>query len=356
MRRPWLSLVAAASALLITAVPAMACGGLIGPNGAVNLLRTTTFAGYHDGVEHYVTSFEFAGGGGSFGSITPLPGIPTDVVRGGDWTLQRLIRETDPVEELAFAASAAGGDALRDQAEVLFETTIDALDITILRGGGDEVGLWAKNNGFRLPPDSPEVLDFYADRSPIFMAAAFDADAAAERGQAIGDGTPVHLTIPTDNPWVPLRILGLGKADGELVEADVYLLTDEKPDMLPNPAGFLEGEGLILDHSAAASDLLLADLRSDVGMEWVPNEAWLTKVVIASEAGDLQFDLAIDASGPGSPSPIDAGFAPFGTEPPPAVPVALYLLLAAAATIAVPVLLARTGGGRSPRTPPLAGA
>ena len=41
--------------------------GLIGPNGAVNLLRTTTFAGYHDGEEHYVTAFQFAGGGGAFG-------------------------------------------------------------------------------------------------------------------------------------------------------------------------------------------------------------------------------------------------------------------------------------------------
>ncbi len=61
MRRPWLSLVAATAAALITAAPALACGGLIGPNGAVNLLRTTTFAGYTDGVEHYVTSFEFAG-------------------------------------------------------------------------------------------------------------------------------------------------------------------------------------------------------------------------------------------------------------------------------------------------------
>ncbi len=111
MRRPLLSLAAAAAALLVTAVPAMACGGLIGPNGAVNLLRTTTFAGYHDGVEHYVTSFEFAGGGGSFGSITPLPGIPTDVVRGGDWTLQRLIRETDPVPEFAFALGASADSA-----------------------------------------------------------------------------------------------------------------------------------------------------------------------------------------------------------------------------------------------------
>ena len=353
MRRPWLSLAVATAALLVTAAPTLACGGLIGPNGAVNLLRTTTFAGYHAGVEHYVTAFEFAGGGGAFGSITPLPGVPTNVERGGDWTLQRLIRETDPVPE--FALRALGEADAAGEAEVLLETTIDALDITILRGGGDEVGLWAKNHGFRLPPDSPEVLDFYADRSPIFMAAAFDADAAAQRGQAVGDGTPVHLTIPTDNPWVPLRILALGKSAAETVQADVYLLTDEKPAMLPNPGAFAESDGLILDHSNAATDSLLADLRSDVGMEWVPDSAWLTKVVVDSAAGQLDFDLAIDASGAGKPSAIDAGYAPFTSNPAPGAPIALYLLFAAVIVIAVPLTLDRLGrgigGGR-----PLAGA
>ena len=38
------------AALIATTQPAAACAGLIGPNGAVNLLRTTTFAGYHDGI------------------------------------------------------------------------------------------------------------------------------------------------------------------------------------------------------------------------------------------------------------------------------------------------------------------
>ena len=356
MRRPWLSLIAATAALLVLAAPTLACGGLIGPNGAVNLLRTTTFAGYHDGVEHYVTSFEFAGGGGAFGSITPLPGVPTDVVRGGDWTLQRLILETDPVPEEAFFLRAEAADAAGGEAEVLLETTIDALDITILRGGGAEVGLWAKNHGFRLPPDAPEVLDFYADRSPIFMAAAFDADAAAERGQAIGDGTPVHLTIPTDNPWVPLHILGLGKGDAETVEADVYLLTDARPAMLPNAGAFGESAGLILDHSAPATEALLADLRSDVGMEWVPREAWLTKVVVDTTAGDLTYDLAIDASGAGAPSPIDAGFAPFGPDPVPRAPVALSLLLVGIVVIGVPLLLARLRGSVPGGMPPFAGA
>ena len=54
-----------------------------------------------------MTAFQFAGGGGAFGSITPLPGIPTSVEKGGDWTLQRLIRETNPVLLEDFARAAA---------------------------------------------------------------------------------------------------------------------------------------------------------------------------------------------------------------------------------------------------------
>ena len=305
MRRIVAALAAAPLILLLAAGPILACGGLIGPNGSVNLLRTTTFAGYHDGVEHYVTAFTFAGGGGKFGSIIPLPDIPTTVERGGDWTLQRLILETTPTDRL-FATSlpapqeAAGGDA-----EVILETKVDALDITVLKGGGDAVGKWATEHGFRLPPDAPEVLDFYADRSPIFMAASFDADAAAELGQQIGDGTPVHLTIPTDSPWVPLRILGLGKGEGEIVQADVFLMTDARPSLLPNPVL----AGLRIDHSDRASDLLLDDLRSDAGMGWVPQSAWLTRIGIDVDATTLRYDLAIDPTGLSRPSAVDAGLA-----------------------------------------------
>jgi Uncharacterized protein conserved in bacteria (DUF2330) len=290
------ALLGALGILAFTAGPTLACGGLIGPNGAVNLLRTTTLAAYHDGIEHYITAFQFAGGGGEFGSLVPLPGVPTSVERGGDWTLQRLVRETDPPPLFDSAVRAA--------AEEILKVRIDALDITVLRGGSNAVGQWASDHGFRLPPDAPEVLDFYANRSPIFLAAIFDADAARERGQAVGDGTPVHITIPTDNPWVPLRILGLGKAAAERVEADVYLLTDNAPRMFPHPTG---QNGLGLEHFARATDALLDDLRSDAGMSWVPQDAWLTKVGIDAAAADLRLDLAIEATGSGSPSLARAG-------------------------------------------------
>ena len=300
MSRRIMLLPAAMLALLLSAAPALACGGLIGPNGAVNLLRTTTLAGYHDGIEHYITAFEFAGGGGAFGSLIPLPGVPTSVEKGGDWSLQRLIRETNPLlEARLFSADAATGSAIELQ-----KVRIDALDITVLSGGAAEIGQWAKDHGFRLPPDAPEVLEFYASRSQVFLAAAFDADAAAERGQQVGEGTPVHITIPTPNPWVPLRILALGKAGAERVEADVYLLTDIKPALLPSP---VLPNGMELEHSAAATDSLLADLRSDVGMEWVPESAWLSKIRVDASASQLAFDLAIDASGQGTPSRVQAG-------------------------------------------------
>jgi len=308
-RRP-IALAAGLLLVAISAAPALACGGLIGPNGAVNLLRTTTLAGYHDGVEHYVTAFQFAGGGGAFGSLTPLPGVPTSVEKGGDWTLQRLIRETDPpVPEAALFAAASASD----RAEVLMQVKIDALDLTVLKGGAEEVGTWATDHGFRLPPDAPEVLDFYAQRSPIFLAAAFDADAAAARGQNIGDGTPVHISIPTDNPWVPLRILSLGKTQNEVVQADVYMLTDQSPAMLPYPDG---SNGMTLQHSAPATDQLLSDLHSDRGMDWVPDKGWLTKIRIDAQAPQLSYDLAVDVTGANAPSRVAAGLEMPGASDP----------------------------------------
>src|SRR5258705_3386970 len=122
--------VAAVPAVVIAmAAPAGACGGLVGENGSIKLTRTTTLAAYHNGVERYVTSFEFSGSGKSVGSIVPLPGVPTKVERGGSWTLQRLEREVAPPER--FAVSGAERSSAPDPAPGLYQTKIDALDLTI---------------------------------------------------------------------------------------------------------------------------------------------------------------------------------------------------------------------------------
>ena len=300
MRRVALFAAFVLTLVIVAAAPAVACGGLVGENGTIQLTRTTTLAAYHDGVERYVTSFEFAGVGAEVGSIVPLPGVPSKVERGGDWTLQRLEREVQPPaldREFAQAASAASPDA-----EVLYQTKIDALDITILRGGGDAVGRWAIGHGFLLTPDAPEVLDFYSQRSKVFMAARFDATRAQQLDQRSGDGTPIMLTVPTDEPWVPLRILSLGLDATQVVNADVFLLTDDRPALLAGD------QGVQVTSSQAASTGLLADLRSDKGMEWVPDAMWLTYLKVDAPASALHHDLAVSTRAGTLPSARLAGY------------------------------------------------
>jgi hypothetical protein len=134
------------------------------------------------------------------------------------------------------------------------------------------------------------------------MAARFNADAAKQRNQEQGEGTPIHLTIPMDNPWVPLRILGLGKGAEDAINANVFLLTPARPNLLPAPS-----DGVALDRSEPASKSLLDDLRADKGMEWVPAEMWLTYLRIGEQTGRLRYDLAIDKSGTDAPSRVMAG-------------------------------------------------
>jgi len=305
------AIVAMGTAAIVTVGgPAWACGGLIAPNGAVGLVKTATLAAYADGVEHYVTQFEFAGAKGEFGSIVPLPGVPERVVRGGEWTLDRLAIEVQP-PILAFAEGAAEAAPVARDVEILEQKRIGALDITVLRGGGTAVGNWARENGFDLTPDAPEVLEFYARRSPVFMAAKFDATEAARRGLDRGEGTSIHLAIPTDDPWVPLRILALGQSGDAVVEADVFLLTERQPELLPGPVGSGSGaerDGLALVRDEPASPFLLTDLAGDRGMGWLPTDGmWLTYLQVQEEADELTYDLAIDATGPGEPSAVDAG-------------------------------------------------
>src|SRR5581483_9847325 len=329
MHRPFRRLLVASAAAglcaLAAAAPAFACAGLVTPGGNVKLTRASTLSAWADGYEHYVTSFTFQGGGAEFGSIVPLPGIPSKVERAGDWTLQRLEREVTP-QRFEAAPAAAGSSTSSDSAEELSNTRIDALDITILRGGGASVGVWARDHGFQLTPDAPEVLDFYAARSPIFMAARFNADAAKDRNQPEGEGTPIHLTIPLDHPWVPLRILGLGKSAADVIDANVFLLTPSRPNLLPNPQTFSDsgssaptgdevaGQGVVEERSEQASKSLLDDLRSDKGMEWVPQQMWFTYLRIGEQTSRLRYDLAIDQAGAAKPSRVMAGL----DAPPPA--------------------------------------
>ena len=292
-----------AAGVVVGASPAFACGGLVGENGTIQLARTTTLAAYHDGVERYVTSFEFTGEGKEVGSIVPLPGVPTDGRAGRrlDAAATRSARSRRPAGS---ALAAARRPRRRHGARCCSRRRSTRSTSPSSKGGGDAVGQWALDHGFLLTPDAPEVLDFYAPRSPVFMAARFDASRAAALGQQSGDGTPIMLTIPIDRPWVPLRILGLG-LDARPVDRRRRVPAHRRP---AAAAGRRAGPRA---SSAArpAVRRLLTDLRSDKGMEWVPDDDVATYLRRRRPAGDLTYDLAMSTDAKVAPSLTDVGFA-----------------------------------------------
>jgi hypothetical protein len=280
--------------LFLGSTAALACGGLVADEHTEVLRKATTLAAWHDGYEHYVTGFQFAGTASSFGYIIPLPGVPTKIQKGGEWTLERLALEVSPFREGFALAAAAPSPA--DRVTVIQQIRVDALDITVVRGGGRDVAAWAEENGFDLTPDSPQVLGRYSSAGAIFALAKFDNDEAVKRGIAEGQGTVIHFTIPTAAPWIPLRILALGKGGPEVVEADLFVLTDHAPSLSPS---VWDMPGMTLKAYQPAGSTLLEELRSDRGMKWMPRDGmWLTALNMQTPAFQITSDLSIDGGGP----------------------------------------------------------
>ncbi|TMC50521.1 MAG: DUF2330 domain-containing protein [Chloroflexi bacterium] len=351
------------------AIPAAACGGLVAPNGAVRLARATTFVAWHDGVERYMTSFTYQGVvWGSLGWIVPLPAVPTKVESGGGWTLQRLFRETHPIQFDALSVAGAGkAGAAPAQAVVLQQTTVEALDITVLKGSGQAVIDWCRTNGFTLPDETRAHILMYAQASPIFMAARYDVESARRLGRFEGDGTPVLITMPTPHLWVPLEVLANAQ---DPVNADLYLLTDQRlttgeewsifgigsssvGDTLPGAPGF------VVRDQRPMNAALYRDLSRDRHMGWVPSTGWLTYLALDAPSPKVDYDLGVTGSGtiqlasfagrPGAVAEPGAASGPYAPQARPSAGlIALAVLMVTTVAAAVGLATRRVLGRRRP--------
>jgi hypothetical protein len=303
---------AIALGLLTTqALPALACGGLIAPDGDVRLARAATLIAWHDGIEHYMTSFAYQGDTSSLGWIVPLPSAPiSPIVEGGAWTLQRLSREVHPIVPTAGVAETAAPSG----ADVLQQVQIEALNVTVLRGSGQAVLEWARQNGFFINDETRAHLLDYAKGSPIFMAAKYDTAIAQARHQISGDGVPILITMRTAHPWVPLEVLALGNSD---VHADLYFLTDQPLNISDMNA--VIGQSAVGSQVPGAPGMQVAfqermnaalyhDLSTDRNMSWVRPDGWLTYVSLDASDNTVTYDMGISPRGV-------IRLAPYGTPP-----------------------------------------
>lgn len=308
------ALVIALGIFAVQALPALACGGLIAPDGDVSLERATTLIAWHNGIEHYLTTFTFQGDSKSnnIGWIVPLPAVPLQIQAGGAWSLQRLELESHPVS-LSFGAVQAD-KAAEPTAAVLEQVKIEALNITVIRGSGPEVINWATSNKFILDAETSSHLLTYAKGSPIFMAVKFDTSAAKARGQLQGDGTPILITMKTAHIWVPLNVLAL---DGQPVQADLYLLTDNPVYTTDfnaiagqSSVGSIVGgaQGFTMPFQEHMTPTLFHDMSTDRNMGWVWPDSWITYLTLNAPSRAVTYDMGVSSSGV-------IRLAPYGTPP-----------------------------------------
>ena len=296
---------------VLQSLPAFACGALVAPNGSVRLSRATTLVAWHDGIERYLTSFSYQGNFANLEWIVPLPAIPLNIEEGGAWTLQRLSLETHPVA-LRFGVEHAAATA--DSAAVLQQVKIEALNLTVIKGSGQEVLNWATSNNFFLNTETREHLLAYAKGSPIFMAAKYDTSAAKARGLFQGDGTPILITMKTAHIWVPLEVLAI---EGQQVQADLYLLTDQPVYITDFDAmagqssvgsGIPGASGFVVSFQEKLTPTLYHDLSTDRNMGWVRSDSWLTYLNLDAPEPTVTYDLGVSSSGV-------IRLAPYGTPP-----------------------------------------
>ena len=274
--------------------------GLVAPDGDVRLQRASTLVAWHNGVEHYLTSFAYQGTEANVGWIVPLPTVPEKIEAGGAWTFQRLSIESHP---RPLGVDAPLREAAADSAQVLQQVQVEALNVTVVKGSGQEILNWAAQNGFFLNDDTKAHLLGYAQGSPIFMAAKYDAKAAQARNQLQGDGVPLLITMKIDHPWVPLEVLAL---DGQQVQADLYFLTDmplNTSDVNAKIGQSAVGSeipgatGFTLAFQEKMTDQLYKDLSSDRNMGWVQRDSWFTYLSLDAPSEKVTYDLGVSNDG-----------------------------------------------------------
>ena len=245
----------------LTAAPAVACGGLVGENGTIQLDAHDDARGVprRRRALRDVVRVHRAGQGGRLDRAAARRADEGRARRRLDAAATRARGRAAGAERGRFddrgrpPSSRRAGDP-RDQDR-------RARHHGAARAAATAVGKWAIDHGFLLTPDAPEMLDFYADRSPIFMAARFDASRAS---RARSERRRRHADHGDDPDRSSRGCRCASSASVSTAPRSSRPTCSCSP--TTKPKLLAGGRGLSLDRNEPANASLLSDLRSDKGM------------------------------------------------------------------------------------------
>ncbi|MDQ3990689.1 MAG: DUF2330 domain-containing protein, partial [Actinomycetota bacterium] len=304
---------AGAALAVIGAGPALACGGMVSPDGATELARFETLL-VHDGATQqiltsvaYETSREYGSGTEAdegFAWLMPLPSPPE--VGAGDAAAIRSARSmtappprdehVPPVMPLLCACGAADQGPGATGVDVLGRTVVEGLEFVTLGGErAGEMAAWMREEGFTFHDRQEPVLQGYLDRGWVVVAARILPGA-----EPTGELTTVRFRFDTAEPVYPLAIAGADHG-GPPVRMSLYVATPYRPESATLPqtvvrpddyADFPQpSDELQLRYSAPLEGYRAGILE---GATDLPDGAWLSWYEASFDPETLDQDLRLD--------------------------------------------------------------
>jgi hypothetical protein len=298
------AVLAASVVVVLSGSPALACGGMVSPDGSAEVQGFEALLEHRDAEETLLVSVDYQAHAEAteFGWIMPLPAAP-EIEQAVDEPIQAAVRITTPPREEDIVPDliptdegegvTAGG---APGVDVIGRQVVGGLRFVTL-GGTDavEVRDWMRDHGFTFHDRQEPAIQSYLDRGWVVVAARLPDGSAPE-----AELVPVRFRFPTEDPVYPLALAGT-EHKGFLIMR-LFVLTSKRVTSTTYGERVIPPGDIRYDYPAKhlelryAAPVTAADARSlgtEEGM-WLSrwDAHWRTDRI----SGDLEFAISPDQS------------------------------------------------------------
>lgn len=204
--------------------------------------------------------------------------------------------------------SADGGTGVT----VYRQQTVGPYEVVVLSGtDGSALSNWLTTHGFVVPPSMQPTLDYYVSLHTDFVALRLQPGLGETRM------SPVRVTSPGAQPFLPLRMVAAGVSDK--VGLTLVVVSSSRMEAMNFPNTEVDSANLTYDFSTGNSDSALAtSFRNAESAAARPysGRAWLTESSVSVNSSALQQQASqLDFSRPDGGVRADAGLRPDAAPP-----------------------------------------
>jgi hypothetical protein len=303
--RRWLALVATLVAALGTALPALACGGVVSSTGAAEMGGFEAFLEHDGTTEDLLVAVAYQGADDpeGFAWLMPFPEAP-EVTEGDLGPIEAAGALTEPpqredhVPEMIPTDEGDGfavGEAPGGGADVLDRTRVGDLEfVTLGAGQAAEITEWMSDHGFAFHDEQEPAIQAYLDRGWVLVAARVAPGAAPD----VGALTPVRFRFASPEPVYPLALAGSSHQDLAL-SMELFVVTPDRVHSATYPESVVRPDDqgdfpapqsrLELRYAAPLSPAEASSVEGPAG-------SWLARYEAAWAPADLTEELVLERS------------------------------------------------------------